>query len=63
MSFASGALSIIPLKAPIPVHPMITHIVIKATNRTLIKETCALFPIMAVREISEFRFFETDFFP
>ena len=53
----------IPRKAPIQVQPITTQIVINTTKRTLISDTWALLPIMAVREISEFRFFETDFFP
>ena len=53
----------IPRNAPIPMQPATTHKVIRETKRTLIKETCARFPIMAVREIREFRFFATDFLP
>ena len=33
------------------------------TNRTLMKETLARFPIMEEREISAVRFFAVDFLP
>ena len=56
------ALSMIPRKAPMPKQPTTTQSAIRDMNRTLINETCARFPIMAVREIREFRFFETDFY-
>ena len=63
ISFTSGALSITPLKEPIPRQATPMQMAISDTNKTLIKETLARFPIMEEREIREFRFFEVDFLP
>ena len=63
MSFTSGALSITPLKDPIPRQVTPIQSAIRDTNSNLMNETLARFPIMEEREIREFRFCAADFLP
>ena len=63
MSSTSGALSITPLKAPIPPKMTMTPKVSKDMNKTRKADTCARFSIMEDREVKALRFLEVDFFP
>ena len=62
-SETSGALSMMPLKEPIPMHSPMTHKVMSDKNKIRIKDTLARVPTIEEREVRALRFLSVDCLP